>query len=157
MAPKTTLQFLEAVKRRQGISSDYAAAKLLGVTRQQVSHYRSGKSGFSDVTAVRIAELLGVPEIHVIAARNYERANRTEEKALWMELARKAVGATIGLMLVGFLATGDHGFELIAAANAAIPTIDYTSFSIGAAVLALVAAFLALRPRPTSQARPAIA
>lgn len=43
---KTTVEFLDAVKARRDLPSDYAAAKVLGVTRAAVSRYRLGQGFF---------------------------------------------------------------------------------------------------------------
>jgi hypothetical protein len=106
MAIKTTVEFLDEVKRNHRVPSDYALAKLLYITRQQVSLYRTQGNTFSDLTALRVAELLEIEPMAVIAARNVERAKRTEEKTLWEGLARKLVGAAAGLILAGFLSPG---------------------------------------------------
>jgi transcriptional regulator with XRE-family HTH domain len=87
---KTTVQYLDAIKTRSGLRSDYAAAKALGVTRCAVSRYRLGLSTFDDTIAVRVAEILGVDPLEVIAAANLERAKDDGAHAIWIALWRKS-------------------------------------------------------------------
>ena len=132
MAPKTTIDFLEAIKQRHGVSSDYAVSKLLGVTRQSVSHYRRGVNGFEDLVALRVAELLELDPLAVIAARNAERAKRMDVRKIWEGVARKAFGAAIGLILAGFLAPIGDGFSVLATAATAKP--DYMLYAVSCRV-----------------------
>lgn len=152
MALKTTADFLDALKVRCGLPSDYAIAQLLGVTRQQVSHWRRGAQGFSDLIAVQVAELLELDPMVVIAARNAERAKRTDERQVWEGVLRKLAGAAIGLVLGAWLLAGGDQAGVIATVAAA--PIDGPALHIMriCVALALAAAFLALRTaqRPSS-------
>jgi predicted transcriptional regulator len=96
---KTTVEYLDATKARLGLESDYAAAKALGVTRAAVSRYRTGTGTFDDLTAARVAEILGVEPIEVIAAVNYERTKDVRGRAVWESIWGKAAGA-IALNLI---------------------------------------------------------
>lgn len=84
-----TLEYLAACKTRLGIESDYALAKALGVTQQAVSSYRSGNSKINDDVALRVAEILHLHPLQVIAAANAERAKTEEAKARWMGVMEK--------------------------------------------------------------------
>ncbi|MBD1410261.1 DUF3693 domain-containing protein [Burkholderia contaminans] len=86
---KTTAQWLDALKERLGLPSDYAVAKALGVTRGAVSHYRTGRSAFDDVTAVRAAELLGMDPAVMLASVQYERAKNEDVREAWASLLEK--------------------------------------------------------------------
>lgn len=83
---KTTQQYIDAIKLRRNVDSDYAVAKLLGVSKQAVSRYQLGKGSFDDLTALRAAELLGVNPLEVIAAANAERARTEDVRSTWMGL-----------------------------------------------------------------------
>lgn len=97
---KTTLQYIDAIKLRHGIESDYAVAKLLGTSRQAVSKYRQGNTSFDDLTALHVAELLGVNPLEVIAAANAERAKNDDARRTWTGLwDRLAVGFEVLLSL----------------------------------------------------------
>ncbi|MDR5797469.1 MULTISPECIES: hypothetical protein [unclassified Caballeronia] len=98
---KTTVEYLDAVKERLGLPSDYAAAKALKVTRAAVSKYRLGNATFDDTTALRVAEILNIQAIEVIAAANVERARDTETRSLWENAWGKATGAIALNLIVG--------------------------------------------------------
>lgn len=102
MANKSTLRYLDAIKQRHDVKSDYAVSKLLGITRQQVSNYHRRGEFFSDITALRVAELLDIEFMEVLAAQNAERARRPDERKVWVDLAKKAAGAVAGLAAVHF-------------------------------------------------------
>ena len=97
---KTTVEYLDAVKAKLDLPSDYAAAKHLRVTRAAVSRYRGGDGTFDDTTAVRVAEILGVDPMELIAAMNAERARDDETRALWERLWGKVTGVTVASALV---------------------------------------------------------
>ncbi|SOE91835.1 Phage related protein [Burkholderia sp. D7] len=90
---KTTVDYLDAVKDRLHLPSDYAAAKALGVTRAAVSKYRLGNASFDDTTSLRVAEILDVQPFEVIAAANVERARDAATRSLWERAWGKATGA----------------------------------------------------------------
>jgi hypothetical protein len=98
----STKALLDAVKSRYKLTSDYQLAAKLGMTRQAVSLYRSEARYLDDFTALKVAELLELPEIKVIAIANAERAKRPLEKARWKELAKASMLAT-ALIGAGFL------------------------------------------------------
>lgn len=84
----TSLEYLDAVKIRLGITSDYALAAALGITRSAVSKFQKG-AVFGDDVALTVAEILGIAPIVVIAAANAERAKTPEQKAKWTGLVEK--------------------------------------------------------------------
>lgn len=79
----TTVDYLDRVKARHGLTSDYALAKLLGLTRASVSLLRSGRNRPDDSTAIKIAHLLGVDPGLVVAQAHADRAKTPEERAVW--------------------------------------------------------------------------
>ncbi|CAE6822245.1 helix-turn-helix domain-containing protein [Paraburkholderia nemoris] len=97
---KTTVEYLDAVKAKLDLPSDYAAAKALGVTRAAVSRYRNGIGTFDDLTAARVADVLGIEPIEVIAATNYERSTDERARAVWGAIWGKAVGTTVASLLL---------------------------------------------------------
>ncbi|MBN3734656.1 helix-turn-helix domain-containing protein [Burkholderia sp. Tr-20390] len=92
---KTTVQYLDALKKRLDLPSDYAAAQALGVTRAAVSRYRNGLSVFDESTAIRAAELLDLDPLEVIAACKAESAPDARVRRVWENAWGKATGATI--------------------------------------------------------------
>ena len=84
---KTTIDFLDAVKARNNGASDYAVAKMLGVTQQTVSRWRVGKDFFGDSAAIKVADKLKIDPRYVVACAHAERAKGDDEKAVWLGIA----------------------------------------------------------------------
>lgn len=94
---KTTLEFLDALKARHSVQSDYALAKMLGVTHQSASAWRKGRVFFDDSTAIQVGKLLEIDPAYVVACVHAERAKKDDEKAVWREIMEKfgGVAATV--------------------------------------------------------------
>ncbi|ONN91534.1 hypothetical protein A8D62_10110 [Burkholderia cenocepacia] len=102
---KTTVEYLDAVKQKLGIESDYAAAKALSMTRAGISKYRLGRTYFDDMTAVRVATILDLDPMEVISAANAERARDDSAREFWENVWGKVTGATVATaMAVGLAA-----------------------------------------------------
>lgn len=80
---KSTAEWLDAVKARLDLPSDYAAAKVLGVTRQTVSGYRTGRATFDDEVAFLVAEILDVNPLEVMVSSRAERAKNDDQRHAW--------------------------------------------------------------------------
>ncbi len=98
-----TTDFLDAVKARHGLPSDYAAAKFIGLTQAQISRYRTGKDFLSDAVAVKFAGWLDLPAEYVLACVHAERATDAAVARVWEKMAsamRKAgASSAAGLLL----------------------------------------------------------
>lgn len=90
---RTTVEYLDALKRRYGIVSDYGLAKLIGCVRQSISNYRAKRSTLDPLTAARVAKLLDAPVLQVIAHCEAERARSPAALALWQKVAAEAGAA----------------------------------------------------------------
>lgn len=99
-----TRQYLDAAKRKLGISSDYALANHLGLTRFGVSKLRRGHVVMSPTTAAKIAEILDLDPIKVIADAELERGLRGSDAELWRRIARKVAGVTLPVAIAGSIA-----------------------------------------------------
>lgn len=95
----TTLHFLDAVKARHAIASDYKLARYLGITQQEVSKLRNQKAFLGDSTALQVAKLLEMDPAEVIAAAHAERAKNPEEKAVWRSIMERLGGAAACALL----------------------------------------------------------
>ncbi|BEV15583.1 helix-turn-helix domain-containing protein [Herbaspirillum sp. DW155] len=84
-----TPEYLDAVKRKLDLPSDYALAKVLGVTRGSVSNLQAGKSAMCDETAVRVAEILGMPSGQVLIDMHMERSKAPEVRAAWQSVMQR--------------------------------------------------------------------
>ena len=96
---KTTIEFIDAVKSRSGVASDYALAPVLGITRAQVSKFRNRKDFLGDSTAMKVGKLLQIDPAYVVACAHAERAREDAEKSLWQGLAAKLAPETLCIML----------------------------------------------------------
>lgn len=91
-----TIDYCKAAKKKLGITSDYALAKELKLTRSAISFLVNGHCAMSTTTAAKIAEILELDEIKVIADVELERGTNDE---LWKRIAKKV--ATIALVAIG--------------------------------------------------------
>lgn len=110
---KTTIEFLDALKTRYDLPSDYALAKFLGVTKASISYYRNRKSFFDDSVAEHVAKLLKIDTGYVIACVHSERARKESEKAIWQRIADRFTdsnGDPICIMST-FINSNNHGFS----------------------------------------------
>jgi len=73
-------KYLDAVKRKHGLLSDYKLAKFLNETPNRLHNYRKGGS-FNVSFAIKIAEILRIKVLPVIVNAAYQRAENPEEKA----------------------------------------------------------------------------
>lgn len=86
---KTTIEYLDQVKAERGLTSDYALAKLLGITTTAVQQYRSGRSAIGIETAMKVGDILGVDGHAVYADGQIERAKNAEISAFWKTISEK--------------------------------------------------------------------
>ena len=92
---KTAADFLDDLRAKFGLTSDYQLAKLLGMAPQQVCRYRRARSTFDDTTAARIAGMLKVEPGYVAACMNAQRAQTDQARRMW-ERAAKTLGGHRG-------------------------------------------------------------
>ena len=87
-----TNELLDMAKAKLEVSSDYALAKKLGITRGAVSNYRQGLNFLSNEVAYNIAKLLWLHPLTVVASVEYERAVKLGDKnmqKLWFDAAQE--------------------------------------------------------------------
>lgn len=104
-----TNEILDAIKERHSLPSDYAVHKLLGVTYQQISNYRKGKSLMGDEAALKAAELLQLPPDYLLACLHAERSSDQDVQRVWSGLADKLkkTSAATTAVIFALLFTGD--------------------------------------------------
>lgn len=75
-------EWIDRVKSAQGWDSDYRAAKELGITRGAMSQIRTGDSAtLREETAVKVAQVLGIPVAGIIIDQAAERSKNPEVRA----------------------------------------------------------------------------
>lgn len=103
---KTTIEYLDLVKDEHGVQSDYALAKLLGVTTQSIGQYRNGRSAIGIETAMRIGELLKIDGHAIYADGQIERAKNAQVQDFWRSVSEKFSASFNALLSVGW--TGEE-------------------------------------------------
>lgn len=96
-----TNEYLDAVKSRLALPSDYAIAKVLGITTQAVAQYRSGRSALGIESAMKIGEILRMDGHKVYADGQIERAKNSAQSEFWREISEK-FSASFKSLLPGF-------------------------------------------------------
>ncbi|HYC45363.1 MAG TPA: hypothetical protein VED01_07725 [Burkholderiales bacterium] len=122
---KTTIDFLDAVRARHGIRSDYQLAKFLGTTQPLVSAYRTGRARMGEDMCLKVAAALDLPAGYVLAVNAAERAKRTEVRKAWQGVARKLAGAALGFIAAWLLAPELAGDGSLAIAFFGAVNMDY--------------------------------
>lgn len=84
-----TVTYLEQLQAAHGGASDYRAAKILGITHQTVSKWRNRGTQMKDETALKVAQLLGLPPIRIIASIHAEQAKTEAERIFWQQLSNQ--------------------------------------------------------------------
>jgi len=95
-------EYLDAVRTKLQLPSDYALAKVLGITREAVSALRNEKTSMGIETATKIGEILDI-DCHIIYANGQiERAKTQEMKVFWEAITEKFSVGFNTLISVGF-------------------------------------------------------
>ncbi|CAN4270571.1 Cro/C1-type helix-turn-helix domain [Methylophilaceae bacterium] len=103
---KTTIDYLNAVKVKTGATSDYALAKKLDISRAAISKYRLNGDSFSDEVAIKVASILQIDPIMVIASTHAARSKSSDTKAMWNSLFERLGGMAAALVVgVGLTAS----------------------------------------------------
>lgn len=90
-----TAELLDQARQVAGLPSDYALAKVLGVTTQLVSNWRHGRKYPSSFALFKLALLARRDPAEVTAELETERAERAgdmDQAGAWRELMRKLGG-----------------------------------------------------------------
>ena len=82
--------FLEAIKKKYGIKTDYRLSRILKISPSRISMYRSSKREFDEDTCKLVAIELDETVEFLLAEIRAVRATRTKHEAAWRRLARVA-------------------------------------------------------------------
>lgn len=94
-----TSEYLDMVRAKLSLPSDYALQKPLGITKQQISNYRTGRESFSDAMVLRVAEICQMDAVKVLLDMHIERAKTPEVRAAWMAMMEKFTASFTNLLL----------------------------------------------------------
>jgi len=97
---ETMDEYIEQIRKRYNIDSDYRLAQLLGVTRQAIHHHKIGRAKHvSEETAYQIAALLGLDPKKVLLTLAIEKAKNERIKRLWQSIAKELSKTTAAIFL----------------------------------------------------------
>src|SRR6266702_7659586 len=106
---KTTVQFLDAVRVRHSLTSDYQLGKLLGVSHARISNYRVGRNMMDEAMCLKIAAALSLDDPgEVLVAIAHEREKRPEVKRAWERVAKRLAASTAAVLVALGLAGSLH-------------------------------------------------
>ena len=86
---KDSLFYLEKIRDQTEKRSDYAVAKLLNITPQQVSHCKNKKSNLDNDAALKVGKHLGISPLEVIANIKASKTKDKEAIEEWKKLAEE--------------------------------------------------------------------
>lgn len=86
---KTTVEYLDLVKAKLALPSDYALAKTLGVVTSSIIAYRNGRSAMGIEICMKVGEILQLDGHAVYAQGQIERAKKPEIQAFWQSVSEK--------------------------------------------------------------------
>ena len=117
---QTTDQYIDALRVKFGVESDFAAMSRLGVNhRQQVCEWRKLRGSFSDELCGKVAESLNLDHAYVMACMRVQREKNEKLKAIWLRIANLTAGLAAVLVLavslsLGIIPTDQMQYGLIA-------------------------------------------
>ncbi len=97
---KNSIEYLDLVKEKLGVESDYALAKKLELTKSAISTIRMQKGFIGEDTAIKIALILRIDPIEILAATAAERTKNAMAKTVWRDLSERLSVSTAALVLV---------------------------------------------------------
>ena len=83
-------EYLDVALRINGRGINAELARKLGITRAAVTHYQSGHRIMDDYTAAKVADMLGIDQMELIAQANAEREKDPQKRAYWEARAKTA-------------------------------------------------------------------
>jgi hypothetical protein len=94
-----TPDYLDLVRKKLSLPSDYALQKPLGLSKTQLSNYRNGRDSLSDAVALRVAEICEIDAAKVLLDAHIERSKTPEIRAAWVAMMDKLSASFTDLLL----------------------------------------------------------
>lgn len=93
--------WIDRVKVKNGWVTDYRVAKELGLNRNTINTYRSGRNHtMEEATAIKVAHSLNVNTAIVLADQAMERAKDGEARTAWNQILER-LGGMAAACLIG--------------------------------------------------------
>jgi len=104
-------ELLDRIKQQQGISSNYALAKVLQVEEKRIHDYYKGMVKPDDYAITRVALMLHIEPIHLLAEIRSEDEKNATKREFWRNFLRHAavVAASAGALTLGLASTSEAG------------------------------------------------
>ncbi|MFQ1608136.1 helix-turn-helix domain-containing protein [Aeromonas veronii] len=102
---------LEAYMRHKNMTQFKEAAAELGFTNQYISEIKLGKSQFTDETAIRMANEIGIDPAEVMISLTAVRAKDPNVKAAWYDALKKYLASTGAALAVACVMVGSANLE----------------------------------------------
>jgi hypothetical protein len=125
----TPAEYVDAVRLKTSTGSDYAIAKLLGVSQQSVYAWRDNEGAMDNFACMRVAELLDMPLERVIADMEVFREKNPERRAAWKGLLGKWAACLVVATVTTIGVSNDtsaSGQNPISDSGKILPRINYT-------------------------------
>ena len=97
---KTCYEYLQLVKARYGLTSDYQVGKFLGIPPSYLSKYKNGKNTFNEQMVFEVAELLDLPPEQIYFDVATERTKDPKIRAIFAKAAKALTPAAIAFWLI---------------------------------------------------------
>lgn len=91
---------LDLIKSRFSLPSDYAAAKLLGISRARASNYRNGKHDMDETLILQVENLLEYPAGSLLFEVQASRTKCPKAAKIFHETAQRIAAGMLCFMLV---------------------------------------------------------
>jgi len=106
---KTFKDYVEEIKKKHGLTTDYAVAKALLIDTRKISDVMSGRRHPPPVAAYRIADILEIDPIEVIACIDYEYTKDEQQKEYikaFFSRRMRDVAAVLLVVVISILGAG---------------------------------------------------
>jgi len=102
-------ELLDLIKEQQGLTSNYALAKLLQINEGRISEYYKGIGKPDDYAITRVALTLQMEPIHLLAEIRAEDEKNPTKRGFWINFLRHAavVIVSVGALVLGSASTSE--------------------------------------------------
>ena len=122
-------ELLDQIKEQQGIETDYALAKLFGLRQARIGEYYKGIAKPDDYLITRVALMLHMEPVHLLAEIRAEDEKNATKKEFWRNFLRHAAVVT------GFLVVQALGFPSTSEAAASTASTGRYDISTNYAII----------------------
>ncbi len=106
-------QWIDRLKVKKGLHSDYAAAKLLGMTTAAITMLRSRESTLSEDVALKLAHELDISPVLVLTDQATERAKSESAKQAWHKILGDLMSKEKTPHMAGLVLGGNGGIRTL--------------------------------------------